>query len=86
MRSKTRKISDDRRRNRDEELGARPGRSSSKTVRGPAGTGGPANANKSHERYIMQAQTAEATGDAAATDNLYQHAEHYFRLMRERAV
>ena len=32
------------------------------------------------------ARAAASTGDAVETENYYQHAEHYFRLMRERAV
>ena len=32
------------------------------------------------------ARTAESTGDATEIENLYQHAEHYLRLMREQAI
>lgn len=54
--------------------------------RRPAAAKGGGSAQKSHERYIGLARAAEATGDAAGIENLYQHAEHYFRLMREQAV
>ena len=41
------------------------------------------NAKKSYERYITLARAAASTGDAIEAENLYQHAEHYFRLMME---
>jgi len=42
-----------------------------------------ANAKRSYERYVVLARAAALTGDTIETENLYQHAEHYFRLMRE---
>ena len=45
-----------------------------------------ANAKGSYERYVVLARAAALTGDTIQTENLYQHAEHYFRLMREQAV
>ena len=44
------------------------------------------NAKKSYERYISLASAAASTGDVIEAENLYQHAEHYFRLMSEQAV
>jgi Domain of unknown function (DUF4167) len=41
------------------------------------------NAKKSYERYISLASAAASTGDVIEAENLYQHAEHYFRLMSE---
>ena len=32
------------------------------------------------------ARAAGSTGDATEIENYYQHAEHYFRLMKEQAV
>lgn len=32
------------------------------------------------------ARAARSTGDATEIENYYQHAEHYFRLMKEQAV
>lgn len=61
-------------------------RDSGKPRRRPAGTNTAGQPKKSHERYMALARAAEATGDAAGIENLYQHAEHYFRLMREQAV
>jgi Domain of unknown function (DUF4167) len=33
------------------------------------------------ERYITLAREASSSGDRVAAENLYQHAEHYFRVM-----
>src|SRR5262249_50228383 len=33
------------------------------------------------ERYVALAREASASGDRVAAENLYQHAEHYFRVM-----
>ena len=43
-------------------------------------------AKRSYERYMALARAAASTGDAVEIENYYQHAEHYFRLMREQAV
>ena len=45
-----------------------------------------AKAKGSYERYVVLARAAALTGDTIETENLYQHAEHYFRLMREQEV
>jgi hypothetical protein len=34
--------------------------------------------------YVTLAQAAALAGDAVETENCYQHAEHYYRVMRER--
>ena len=34
------------------------------------------------ERYIALAREASTSGDRVASENLYQHAEHYFRVMK----
>jgi hypothetical protein len=39
------------------------------------------NAYQVFERYIGLAREAQASGDRIAAENLYQHAEHYFRVM-----
>ncbi|HEV2098760.1 MAG TPA: DUF4167 domain-containing protein [Stellaceae bacterium] len=39
------------------------------------------NAYQVFERYIALAREVAASGDRIAAENLYQHAEHYFRLM-----
>jgi hypothetical protein len=43
-------------------------------------------AKKSYERYLALARGAGSAGDAIEIENYYQHAEHYFRLMKEQAV
>jgi hypothetical protein len=39
------------------------------------------NAYQVFERYIALAREASTSGDRIAAENLYQHAEHYFRVM-----
>ncbi|MBV8118533.1 MAG: DUF4167 domain-containing protein [Alphaproteobacteria bacterium] len=39
------------------------------------------NAYQVFERYVALAREAAASGDRITAENLYQHAEHYFRLM-----
>src|ERR1700730_6506900 len=38
------------------------------------------NAYQVFERYVALAREAAASGDRIAAENLYQHAEHYFRV------
>jgi hypothetical protein len=44
------------------------------------------NAKRNYERYMALARAAALSGDVVETENLYQHAEHYFRVMREQAL
>ena len=62
---------------------ARANRSSSSAAqrRPPKST----NAEASYKKYVMLARAAALTGDTVETENYYQHAEHYFRVMNERA-
>jgi hypothetical protein len=39
------------------------------------------NAYQVFERYLALAREAQTSGDRIAAENLYQHAEHYFRIM-----
>ena len=39
------------------------------------------NAYQVFERYVALAREAHTSGDRVAAENLYQHAEHYFRVM-----
>jgi len=41
------------------------------------------NAKASHDRYVVLARAAASAGDQVEAENLYQHAEHYCRLMRQ---
>ena len=40
-------------------------------------------ARQHYERYLARARDAQRLGDVIETENCYQHAEHYFRVMRE---
>jgi hypothetical protein len=40
------------------------------------------NAYQVFERYIAMAREASSAGDRVAAENLYQHAEHYYRIMQ----
>lgn len=42
-----------------------------------------ANARNNHERYTTLAKDAARRGEIIEAENFYQHAEHYFRIMRE---
>jgi hypothetical protein len=39
------------------------------------------NPHQIFERYVALAREASTSGDRVAAENLYQHAEHYFRVM-----
>ena len=40
------------------------------------------NARQNYERYFARAREARLAGDVIEMENCYQHAEHYFRVMR----
>jgi uncharacterized protein DUF4167 len=40
------------------------------------------NARQHYERYLVQAREAQLSGDVVEMENCYQHAEHYFRVLR----
>ena len=41
-----------------------------------------ASAERNYQRYSALAREASLRGDMVAMENFYQHAEHYFRVMR----
>jgi hypothetical protein len=43
------------------------------------------NARRNYERYLALARDATLKGDVVEAENFQQHAEHYFRIMNERA-
>jgi hypothetical protein len=45
----------------------------------PANAG---NARQKYERYVARAREAQLSGDVVEMENCYQHAEHYFRVLR----
>ena len=71
---------------------ARRNRNDQGKRRGPMGATGAAgqrrpnglsgNAHRNYERYIALAREAMLRGDSIEAENCYQHAEHYFRVMR----
>ena len=44
---------------------------------------GSGNAHHNYERYLALAREATVRGDPIEAENCHQHAEHYFRVMRE---
>jgi uncharacterized protein DUF4167 len=40
------------------------------------------NARQKYERYVARARDAQLSGDVIEMENCYQHAEHYFRVLR----
>ena len=47
---------------------------------------GSGNAQRNYERYMALAREAALSGDNVEMENCYQHAEHYFRVMKERTA
>ncbi len=60
-----------------------PGPGASPTQRGRNPADARAHAKRNYERYIELARAAVSAGDPIEGENLYQHAEHYFRAMKE---
>ena len=58
-------------------------RAPSAAQRGPAKS---ANAKANYEKYVMLARAAARSGDVVETENYYQHAEHYLRLMKDERI
>ena len=64
--------------------GPRPPHQRPQGIRPPRGGGhSPQNARNNYERYTNMAKDAARRGDPVEAENLYQHAEHYFRIMKE---
>ena len=42
----------------------------------------PRNPRQRYEQYLVRAREAQLSGDGVEMENCYQHAEHYFRVMR----
>lgn len=59
----------------------RAGGQAKRSPAGPRASNG--DAKRSYERYLALARDAAAAGDTIEAENLYQHAEHYLRTMRE---
>jgi uncharacterized protein DUF4167 len=66
-------------------LGAQPSvRTNSSTRQRQNGSAG--NAHRNYERYVALGREASLNGDKVEAENYYQHAEYYFRVMRERST
>jgi len=80
------------RQNRPRSAGDRGGRGATNyrprqmPVQGRPHANGSANAQRNYERYMALAREAALSGDKVEMENCYQHAEHYFRVMRERTT
>jgi hypothetical protein len=57
-----------------------PARNNAAVRQGQNGSG---NAHRNYEQYLALAREAMLKGDTIEAENYYQHAEHYFRVMRE---
>jgi hypothetical protein len=55
-------------------------------VQGRPHPNGTASAQRNYERYMALAREAALNGDNVEMENCYQHAEHYFRVLRERTT
>lgn len=52
------------------------------TQRSKTQTGTRANWQAKFDQYLAQARIWAAAGDTVEAENCYQHAEHYFRMLR----
>ena len=59
----------------------RPGSPDQKTSSSASGRF--CDAKKNYERYLALAGASAWAGDRVQTENYYQHAEHYFRVMQQ---
>jgi hypothetical protein len=71
-------------RNDSRPFASRANRLTSGSARQRPGQGQGVNAKARYVRYVAMARAAAQAGDVVEAENCYQHAEHYFRLMRER--
>jgi hypothetical protein len=69
------------RRNDTRAFSPRSSPSTSMSTRRKPGRG--VNAKARYAEYVELARASALTGDAVETENYYQHAEHYYRVMRE---
>ena len=69
-------------RNNSRPSASRANRLASGSARQRPGQGQGVNAKARYVRYVAMARAAAQAGDVVEAENCYQHAEHYFRLMR----
>jgi hypothetical protein len=70
----------------DRRNGPQPKRQGQRPAHGRPHVNGSANAQRNYERYMALAREAALSGDNVEMENCYQHAEHYFRVMKERTA
>jgi hypothetical protein len=70
----------------DRRNGMAPKRQGQRPAQGRPHGNGSANAQRNYERYLALAREAALSGDNVEMENCYQHAEHYFRVMKERTT
>jgi hypothetical protein len=70
-----------RQRNDSRPFGSRANRLTSSFARQRPDQG--VNAKARYVRYVEMARAASQAGDVIEAENFYQHAEHYFRVMKE---
>ena len=68
----------------DRRNGGPPKRQGQRPAQGRQHGNGSGNAQRNYERYLALAREAALSGDNIEMENCYQHAEHYFRVMKER--
>jgi hypothetical protein len=54
--------------------------------RGPSRPNTRANWQRQLDHYLLRARAASEAGDRIEAENFYQHAEHYFRLIKGTAA
>jgi hypothetical protein len=70
----------------DRRNGVAPKRTGQRPPQGRQHGNGSGNAQRNYERYLALAREAALSGDNVEMENCYQHAEHYFRVMKERGA
>ena len=72
--------------NRLRPQGHRPANQRPPSIRSPGdGRHTAQNARNNYERYTTMAKDAARRGEVIEAENFYQHAEHYFRVMKEQS-
>jgi hypothetical protein len=57
-------------------------RNGAASARPSSGGNGFGNAKRNYQRYLILARAAKLAGDIIEMENCYQHADHFFRMMR----
>jgi hypothetical protein len=68
----------------DRKGGPPPSRPAHRQVSSRRDNNASVSAQKHYDRYMALARDAASSGDLVEMENCFQHAEHYFRVMKER--